>query len=181
MKIYLAGSVPKGTAEEKEFENWRLKYIAILDTFLDADYILPNSGDMDESDYLLIVGKDSKSIQNSDLVIVNAEERMGAGTSMEMVIAKHFNKPVVTVMPKNSHHRRSNVTFQDKFFVKDWMHPFIHTFSDYVIENISEMKKIKEKIFTSPIKDISIIEKAIAHRNTIHPKGKRSKGKLKYT
>lgn len=168
MKIYLAGSVPKGLEEEKQFVNWRFKYKEALDKFLDADYIMPNSGDMDESDFLLIVGKDSKSIKDSDLVIVNAEERLGAGTSMEMVIAKHFKKPVITVMPKNSHHRRPNMTFQGKYFVEDWIHPFVHTFSDFIVENVTEIKKIKDKIFTNPPKSMTIIDEAIKHRNKVH-------------
>ncbi len=164
MKIYLAGSVPKGAEEEKDFVNWRLKYKEILEDFFDAEFIMPDSGEMDESDFLLIVGKDSKSIKSSDLVIINAEERLGAGASMEMVIAKYFKKPVITVMPKNSHHRRPNVTFRSKFFVEDWMHPFVHVFSDFVVEDVAEIEKIKDKIFTTPIKDISIIDKAIEHR-----------------
>lgn len=169
MKIYLAGSVPKGADEENKFINWRLQYKKILEKFLDAEFILPNSGDMDESDFLLIVGKDSKSIKNSDLVIVNAEERLGSGTSIEMAIAKYFKKPVVTVMPKNSYHRRPNITFQGRFFVEDWMHPFIHTFSDFIVESVSEIEKIKDKIFNTPVKDIAIIEAAIDHRDKKHP------------
>lgn len=51
IKIYLAGSVPKGSDEEKEFVNWRFEYKRILDKFLDADFIFPNAGDMDESDF----------------------------------------------------------------------------------------------------------------------------------
>ena len=169
MKIYLAGSVPKGQAEEKDYVNWRLQYKEVLGKFLDAEFIFPMSGDMDESDFLLIVGKDSKSMQDSDLVIVNAEERLGAGTSMELVIAKHFGKPVITVMPKNSYHRRPNMTFQGKYFVEDWMHPFVHTFSDFVVEHVAEIEQIKDKIFSVPIKDMSIIGKAIEHRVKKHP------------
>src|SRR3989344_8937569 len=151
MKIYLAGSVPKGAEEEQEFVNWRLKYKQVLEKFLDAEFIMPDSGEMDESDFLLIVGKDSRSIKTSDLVIVNAEERLGAGTSLEMAIAKHFKKPVITVMPKNSHHRRPNVLFRGKYLVEAWMHPFVHTFSDFVVENVSEIERIKDKIFSSAI------------------------------
>jgi hypothetical protein len=97
-------------------------------------------------------------------VIVNAEGRLGAGTSMEMVIAKYFNKPVITVMPKNSYHRRANMLFREKYFVEDWMHPFIHTFSDHIIENISDFVSIKDHLPTKPIKGISIIDNAIKHR-----------------
>jgi nucleoside 2-deoxyribosyltransferase len=164
MKIYLAGSLPKGGEEEKVFKNWRIEYKDILDKFLQADFIFPMTGAVDESDFLLIVGKDSKSIKDSDLVIVNAEERLGAGTSMELVIAKHFKKPVVTVMPKNSYHRRANMTFLGKYFVEDWVHPFVHTFSDFIVENVNEIEKIKDQIFAAQPKDISIIDQAIEYR-----------------
>jgi hypothetical protein len=166
MKIYLAGSVPKGTQEEKEFVNWRLRYKLALEKFLDADFVFPGAGDMDESDYLLIVGKDSRSIKLCDLVIINAEERLGVGTAHEMIIAKYFNKPVITVLPKNSYHRRPEVTFQNKYKVEDWMHPFVHTFSDYIVEKVEDVEAIKDKILTEPVKGISIIDKAISHRES---------------
>lgn len=179
MKIYLAGSVPKGAEEEKDFVNWRLKYKSVLEKFLDAEFVFPGAGDMDESDYLLIVGKDSRSIKYSDLVIVNAEEKLGVGTAHEMIIAKYFNKPVITVIPKNSYHRRPNVVFQNKYKVEDWMHPFIHTFSDFIVEQVADIKAIKDKIFTSAIKDISIIDKAISHRESRSAEYKNSSGNAK--
>jgi hypothetical protein len=166
MKIYLAGSVPKGAEEEKDFVNWRLKYKFVLEKLLDADFVFPGAGDMDESDYLLIVGKDSRSIKHSDIIIVNAEEKLGVGTAHEMIIAKYFNKPVVTVLPKNSYHRRPNVVFQNKYKVEDWMHPFLHTFSDFVVERVEDIEAIKDKILTNPVKGISIIDKAISHRES---------------
>jgi len=169
MRIYLAGSVPKGAEEERTFINWRLHYKRVLEGIFNAECILPNSGDMDESDFLLIVGKDSRSIRSSDIVVVNAEGRLGAGTSMEMIIAKYFKKPVVTVLPKNSYHRRSNVTFQGKFFVEDWMHPFIHTFSDFIVESVEDIGGMKDAIFSSVPKDISIIDSAIVHREEEMP------------
>lgn len=166
IKIYLAGSVPKGAEEEKLFVNWRLRYKEIIEKFLDAEFIMPDSGEMDEGDFLLIVGKDSLSIKRSDLVVVNAEDRLGSGTSMEMVIAKYFGKQVIVVLPKNSYHRRSNILFRGKYFVEDWMHPFIHTFADFIVENVADIERIRDAVFSQPVKDISIIEKAIDHRET---------------
>jgi hypothetical protein len=164
MKIYLAGSVPKGAEEEKSFVNWRLRYKDAINKFWDAEFIFPGAGDMDESDYLLIVGKDSRSIKYSDLVIVNAEERLGVGTAHEMVIAKYFKKPVITVLPKNSYHRRSNVVFQGKYSVSDWIHPFLHTFSDFIVEKVEDIKNIAGEVLHAFPKDISIIDKAVSHR-----------------
>ena len=174
MIIYLAGSVPKGAEEEKQFVNWRLQYREALKKFFDAECIFPGAGDMDEGDFLLIVGKDSKSIKECDLVVVNAEERLGVGTSQEMIIAKYFSKPVVTVLPKNSYHRRPNMTFQGKYHVEDWMHPFVHTFSDFIVERVEDIEKIKEKIFSGPIKNISIIDQAVSHRENKRPAQKNS-------
>jgi nucleoside 2-deoxyribosyltransferase len=169
MKIYLAGSVPKGAEEEKEFVNWRLRYKTVLEKIFAAEFIFPGAGDMDESDFLLIVGKDSRSIKHADLVIINAEERLGVGTAHEMIIAKYFKKPVVTVLPKNSYHRRANVTFQGKYHVEDWMHPFVHTFSDFIVETPAEIATIKNRISSEPVKDISIIDHAINHREQKAP------------
>ena len=176
MKIYLAGSVPKGTDEEKTFVNWRLQYKTILEKIFDAEFVFPGAGDMDESDFLLIVGKDSRSVKYADLVIINAEERLGVGTAHEMIIAKYFKKPVITVLPKNTYHRRPNVTFQGKYQVEDWMHPFVHTFSDFIVESPKEIASIKGEIFNKPSKDISIIDQAIAYREQKIPPGSETRG-----
>jgi hypothetical protein len=162
MKIYLAGKVPKGDKKQKSFDNWRVRYQKVLRKFFDAEFIDPYNRDLDESDFLAVVGTDCKHIKESTFIVVNAEEKLGVGTSQEMVIAKYFNKPVVTVLPKDSHHRRSNVVFHGKM-IADWIHPFIFTFSDFIIENINEIEKIKDKIFTSKIKDISVIDEVVRY------------------
>lgn len=163
MRIYLAGHIPKGDAETKDFTDWRKQYIGVLKRFFDAEFITPLAGEVDEADCLLVVGKDSKSIKSSDLVIVNAEDRLGAGTAMELVIAKYLKKPVITVLPKDTYHRRTNLMFNGKS-LDDWIHPFVHTFSDVIVQRIEDVEKLKESIFSSGIKDISIVDKAIGHR-----------------
>lgn len=166
MKIYLAGSVPKGDEAAKTFDDWRSRYKETLQEFFNADFIDPYYRELDESDFLAVVGQDCKHIKDSSLVIVNAEERLGVGTAQELVIAKYFSKLVVSVLPKNTHHRRSNVVFHGKT-VEDWIHPFIFAFSDFIIENIKEIGKIKNEIFSSAVKDVSIISKAIQHFDAI--------------
>ena len=162
MKIYLAGSVPKGDDEAKKFDDWRGRYKQSLQGFFDADFIEPYHRELDESDFLAVVGQDCRHIKESSLVIVNAEEKLGVGTAQELVIAKYFKKPVISVLPKNTHHRRSNVVFHGKV-VEDWIHPFIYTFSDFVVENVNEIEKIKDKIFSSEVKDISVIDEAVRY------------------
>lgn len=96
------------------------------------------------------------------MVVINAGEKIGAGTAMEMVAAKYFKKPVITVLPKNTHHRRSNVVFHGKS-VEDWIHPFIWAFSDFIVESVEEVKGIENKLRTAEIKDISVIDQAIEY------------------
>ena len=160
MRIYLAGRVPKGDTEAKSFTNWRVEYERALKNILkDVEVIDPYSADVDESDFLLVVGSDSSHLKSADLIIVNSQEKMGAGTAMELVIAKYLKKVVVTILPKDSHHRRSNVTFHGKL-IEDWIHPFIYAFSDHVLEHIDEMATLK---LTKNPKDITIIDEAIEY------------------
>jgi len=108
------------------------------------------------------VGSDANYIKNCDLLVVNSEHKLEAGTSMELVIAKYFKKPVIVVLPKGTHHRKSNVTFHQKM-IRDWIHPFIFTFSDFIIEDIKEFENIAKKIFEKEPKGISIVDNAIEH------------------
>lgn len=160
MKIFLSGHVPKGKEEEKEFINWRINYQKVLYKLFKAKCIDPFDRNLDESDFFGVVGADCQHIKQSDLVIINAETQLGAGTAQEIIIAKYFTKPVVTVLPKNSYHRRSNIIMNKKKIV-DWIHPFIFTFSDLIIENIEGIENINLNKLKKNIKDISMIDKAV--------------------
>jgi hypothetical protein len=162
MKIYLAGSVPKSPDEEKNFDNWRLRYASEIGKFFEAEFIDPYIRDLDEADFLCITGNDCEHIKNCDFIVVNSEHSMGVGTAQEMVIAKYFNKPVVTILPKNTKHRICNATINKKC-VEDWIHPFVFTFSDFIIEDIAEFSGIHGQIFSIKPKDISIIDHSISH------------------
>ena len=163
MKIYLAGSIPKSDEEAATQLNWREHYIEILKPLFGAEFIIPKVGEVDEADHLLVLGKDSRSIKISDLIIVNAEDRLGAGTAMELVIAKYFSKPVVTVLPKDTYHRRSNMVFNGES-MEDWMHPFVAAFSDFVVEKIEDIVPLKNQILSVTPKSISVIDQAVARR-----------------
>jgi hypothetical protein len=165
MKIYLAGSVPKGDAEAKTAHSWRLEYQVVLEkVFQGAEFIDPyvRGAGVDEADSLLVVGLDCGHLKESDLIVVNAEGQLGAGTSQELVIAKYFKLPVITVLPKDTYHRRSNVTFHE-VLVEDWIHPFVNTFSDFVVEHVGEVANFKEQLTGASIKDISIVDEAVSY------------------
>lgn len=165
IKIMLLGSIPKGDKERESFVDWKKEYIEKITKeipnvkFLHGDLISDKVGPE------LVVGHDLWLIKHADFVITNATTKVGAGTAQEMVIAKKFKKPVISVIPKNTHHRRSNVLFEG-VLIKDWIHPFLFVSSDFVAENIEEAVSWIKSYLKNPenfnIKDISVFDKAIS-------------------
>lgn len=163
-KIYLAGSIPKGDSERDGWTDWKAEYRAKIAAaipeavFLDPDLIRDTVGPE------LVVGNDLWLISRADLVIVHIPEKVGAGTAQEMVIAKSFPKPIVTILPQNTHHRRSNIVF-DGEVIEDWIHPFLYVSSDVVAETIDDALDWMKKFAANPkkfqIKDMSVYQEMI--------------------
>lgn len=164
LKICLLGPIPKGDKKRKDWVDWKKQYQSVLSQL---DNVLFVDGDKwkDESKPLLTFGHDANLIKTSDLIITNAENKIGAGTAQEMIIAKYFSKPVITVLPRNSHHRLSNVVF-DGTLVADWIHPFLLNTSDFIVETIKDSTRWIKEYQINPkskkIKNITVIDKAIA-------------------
>jgi len=162
MKIYLAGKVPK--QDDEKFEDWRALYKeCIVNSNFSKEKIEftdPMDKDLDESNFEMVYGHDCSLIRNCDLVIVNAKEKTGIGTSQEILIAKYYKKYVVTVVPENTIYNRRNITLMGRN-IKKWIHPFVYTSSDLIIEDIKkiDLNDIYEQIKNNHIKDISIIDK----------------------
>jgi len=149
VKVYLAGNVPKSEAEENNYVDWRAMYAKVIRKKFDAHCIDPRAYARDESDFKAIFELDCKHIKGCDMVVVNAESRLGPGTSMEMAIAKHYGKAVVTVLPKNSVHRKNNVRISGQL-VDDWIHPFVYATSDLIVERVENVEMpadVKRDIF----------------------------------
>ena len=163
MRIYLAGKVLKGK-EIGSVKDWRLDFIEKLIPFNHFEFISPEDPTLDESKPFEIFGHDCFQIKNADLIIVNASSKLGVGTSQEMVFAKYFNKHVFTILPKDTHHRVSNLQMYD-VLVSDWIHPFIYSMSDLIFDSqdqLVEYFKTHNVLEKFPIvKKINIVEEAI--------------------
>ncbi|MFA6354109.1 MAG: hypothetical protein WCX12_00245 [Candidatus Paceibacterota bacterium] len=159
VKITLLGSLPKGDEARKQFKDWKIEYEEKIratipnSNFLHGDLVSDTIGPE------LVVGHDLWLIKNSDIIVVNASSKIGAGTAQEILYAKYCKKPVVSVLPKNTHHRRSNVVFQGTA-IEDWIHPFIFVSSDYIAETLEDAANwIALFIKTpTPVKGITIFE-----------------------
>jgi hypothetical protein len=166
MKIYLAGFIPKGDYEAKEFVDWRVRYVDALKNTFAAEFIDPSKKGVDEAKFLEVLGSDCRHIKESTFVIFNIEERLGAGTAQEMVIAKYFEKPTVAVLPRETYHRRSNISFNG-VVIEDWIHPFVASFADWIVEDVKEIPQLREQILTAKPKTLSIIDEAIENIYTL--------------
>ncbi len=163
IKIVLLGSIPKGDKERKYWTDWKSEYVEKINKavpqakFLHGDLISDNAGPD------LVVGHDLWLIKNTDIVIVHAATKIGAGTAQEMVLAKYFRKPLLSVVPKNTHHRRTSVVFNG-VKIKDWIHPFIYVTSDLVAENIEEVIVWIRKFLNNPskVKTVSVFDETIS-------------------
>ena len=164
LKIVLLGSLPKGDLVRKDWIDWKQDYMDAIQQivpnveFVHGDSISDNVGPE------LVVGHDLAQVKSADICVVDARQKVGAGTAQEIVIAKHFEKPVITVIPKNSHYRRSNITFHGAL-MKEWIHPFLKVSSDYIADSIEDAAKWIKKYAVTPsnfqIKDMAIFEEAI--------------------
>ncbi len=170
MKIYLAGKVPKGE-EIDNIVDWRVEYAKVLNSIPNSTILSPEDPSLDEAESLLVFGHDCFLVKQADAVLVNATMKLGVGTSQEMLIAKYFNKPVVTVLPKDTHHRRTNLHMHAGV-VADWIHPFLFSTSDIVVENVDLAAAWLKGYVSNPlgqqIKGIEIIDLAISQYMKTH-------------
>jgi nucleoside 2-deoxyribosyltransferase len=167
VRIFLATKIPKGE-DAKKVTNISEDIITEIKSLKNVEIIKGENRDLDESNFLLIFGHDCRHIKNSDIVIVDAREKIGAGTAQEMLIAKYFKKPVITVLPKNTHHRRTNFEINGKI-VEDWIHPFIHSTSDTIVEDYKDLLRWIKKYGEDrlKVKDMRIVDKAIEYYECI--------------
>ncbi|MEX2008126.1 MAG: hypothetical protein WD850_01385 [Candidatus Spechtbacterales bacterium] len=165
MKIVLLGKLPKGDEARQSFVDWKKEFVDAIEAALPNASLLNGDLIRDDVGSELVVGHDLWMVKNADVVVVDAREKIGAGTAQEMVMAKYFKKPIVAVIPPDTPHRRSNLAF-DGTVVEDWVHPFLEVSSDYVADDIEDavvyLKKFSQGEIESEVKDISVFDNTIA-------------------
>jgi len=170
MKIALLGSIPKGDDIRGQWIDWKEEYKQTIQKVVPDAQLIDGDAISDNAGPEMVVGHDLAMIKQADLCVVDAKSKIGAGTAQEMVIAKHFKKPVVVVIPKDTHHRKTNVTFHG-VTMNDWIHPFLYISSDYVAESPEDAAQWIANYAAgdnadSQIKDFSVFEQAIEQYET---------------
>lgn len=165
--IYLAGSIKKGN-ERSEETYWTDEDMIFIKKALgkfDVSFLNPAFRTDDLSDQFSVFGRDMLQVFSSHFVFVDARDRRGLGVGAEMMWAKVNKIPVLTLAPKNSHYHKENTTVLG-VPVKNFIHPFVDSLSDTIVENLSEGCVWMEFVFANPsmeIKGIHHIGSAMQH------------------
>lgn len=137
--IYLSGSIKKGH-ERSDESFWTDEDIQFL-----RDQLAPNKVSFlnpafrtdDLSDSRSVFGRDMLQVFCSTVVFVDARDRRGLGVGAEMMWAKLHKIPIVTWAPRNSHYKKDKAILLD-VPVENFVHPFVESLSDAIVENLAE-------------------------------------------
>lgn len=165
--IYLAGTIKKGH-ESSDKLYWSEVEISLLKECLkdySVSFLNPAFRSDDLSDSLSVFGRDMLQVAVADIVLVDARGRCGLGVGAEMMWAKSHNLPVLTWSPKDTHYHKTTTTLLNTP-VSDWIHPFVFSLSDAVLETLQDgaqwiINHIEGK--TREVKDFNEIYNAIEH------------------
>jgi len=167
ISIYLAGSIKK-EHERTDESYWTEADMLFLRKKLpeyEISFLNPAFRSDDLSDQRSVFGRDMTQVFCSDFVFVDARDRRGLGVGAEMMWAKFHKIPIVTLAPIDSHYNKSKTTLLN-VEVENWVHPFVESLSDAIIENLSEGADWVQKFVTTShpkVKDVEWIRSAMKH------------------
>lgn len=137
--LYLAGNIQKNHENESRVF-WTNEDRKMIEQGLNpcsVSFLNPALRTDDLSDQKSVFGRDMTQVFCADVIFVDARERRGLGVGAEMMWAKMNRIPVLTLAPKNSHYHKEEVTLLG-VTVQNWMHPFVESLSDEVVEDVEE-------------------------------------------
>lgn len=164
ISIYLAGSIKKG--HEQTESVWTEENMAEIRENLKGYEVLflnPAFRTDNLSDQRSVFGRDMVQVFCCDVVFVDARDRRGLGVGAEMMWAKFNNIPVVTWAPKDSHYHKSHTTILGVPVV-NFVHPFVESLSDQLVENPAAGAQWIAKALSDPsipIKGLKEIESSM--------------------
>ena len=162
--IYCSGSIQKGK-EDKGKLLWTDKEREELSSALNpikTVFLNPDERTDDLNNHLTVFGRDHFQVSLADFIVVDARQRRGVGVGAEMLSAKLLNKPVISIVPKNSYYRKEKLEYLGGSS-EDYIHAHMFGLSDVIVEDFRQAGEwIKEFLENpKPVKNITILEKAI--------------------
>lgn len=160
MRIYLCGGIKKTVNDGKII--WSEEDKETIRKVLGKVELMDPQRNPERADYLAAFGCDLNDVKKADIVMVDARQKRGVGIGAEMMIAKTMGKPVVSVVPRNSHYRK-DVLDHLREIIENWEHPFIFGLSDKVADTVEEAAQWVKGFLEKPgkVKDGSVVVEAI--------------------
>lgn len=164
VRLYLAGKICKDASPSSQ-SSWRSEYARALSSLNNVVLVSPEKVNFPRSNGQMVFGFACSLIEHCDAVVVNASQKLGVGSSQEILIAKYFGKYVITVLPKGTPHRRRDVLLNDPYSTTspDWIHPFLENTSDVIIDDVSSLLHVlreNSELWRRPPKSLSLIRDA---------------------
>lgn len=137
--IYLAGTIKKAheSPDETYWTNEDMQFLRQRLNHYELSFLNPALRTDDLSNQFSVFGRDMLQVFSSDIVFVDARNRRGLGVGAEMMWAKLNRIPVITLAPKDSHYNKSKTSLLD-VEVENWIHPFVESLSDAIVEDLAE-------------------------------------------
>jgi hypothetical protein len=169
LKVYVAGKVSNdsvfGTHDWRDSFCSELSRLAELN-IINVDPTKSDPGfDLDQSNPQLIYGRNAFMISSSDLVIVNLTNDISVGGSQEMLIAKHYSKPLIGIAAKEGKFVRSEKELIGKTY-HNWTDPIVNYTCDVVVNDLpSAAEFIKSHVLSGSFnpKNLGIIDQAVEY------------------
>lgn len=167
ISIYLAGSIKKGheRADELFWTDADMLFLKKALSEYEVSFLNPAFRSDDLSDQRSVFGRDMTQVFCSDVVFVDARDRRGLGVGAEMMWAKFHKIPIVTLAPIDSHYNKSKTTLLG-VTVENWVHPFVESLSDAIVENLADGADWVRKFVGASqpkVKDVEWIRLAMEH------------------
>lgn len=139
--IYLSGSIKKGINDSQNKTYWTGEDINTMNSVLaprfEPVYLNPSVRNDDLSSTDTAFGRDLLQVYLSDIVFVDARSKKGIGIGAEMMFAKTYGIPVLSIVPEESYYRRTNFEYLGQQ-IDNWTHPFISGLSDFICSSVNE-------------------------------------------
>lgn len=162
--VYLSGSVKKGKDDTKT-DYWSADDRRLIsETVGRVAFLDPSVRNDDLSDSLSTFGRDLFQVRCSDAVLVDARGRRGIGVGAEMMLAKVYGVPIISVVPANSHYARRDFEYLGQI-VGDWVHPFVKELSDIIVPDVLGAARALAAVepLGQRVPDVAFAEKAMRH------------------
>lgn len=160
LNVYIAGKVSKNSSFGRF--GWRDDFCTQLADLsgMNLKNLDPTTAGIDQGSPQLVFGYDSYLISQSDVVVVYLSDDISVGGSQEILIAKHFEVPVIGFAPYGGKFNGCTKEYADSV-VEDYKDPFVFTSCDMVCGTVEEVGKALRNIKKITPKTLSIIQESI--------------------